>query len=235
MVATTASLTKLPYPTAAVEKKLKPYPYNDMGSNPNSAIRMIRMGKPQCPIDGMPELKQRDGTYKANPNFTGEVNCQQAFKLDNYGHWAVLKCEKLGHNPYFRKVRRPFTEEVVDAEGYITETRTRYKMETLPNVINVSDNVRHSSGREIERALGKGCKFIWELGYQHPCEFRGCSQPWRIETKYGRYCNEQHARLIGADVKRKVMNIVTDAEMADDVRELNEEILDAIALEEKRA
>ena len=50
---------KLPYPTAAEEKKLKPYPFNDMGSRDNSAIRMIRMAKPECPIDGVMELKQK--------------------------------------------------------------------------------------------------------------------------------------------------------------------------------
>src|SRR5574341_1924494 len=128
--------------------------------------------KPESPIDGVPEIRQKDGTYKVNPAYTGEENCQSLYKLDNYGHWAVLKCEALGHNPYFRTVRRPRTEEVLDADGYIIETKTRWIKEELPNVVAVSDNIRHSSGQEIARAVGAGMKFIWELGYKHPCEFR---------------------------------------------------------------
>lgn len=229
------AVTRLPYPTAAEEKKLKPYPFNDMGSKDNAAIRMIRMVQPECPIDSVPELKQRDGTYQANPRYTGEVNCQQAYKLDNYGHWAVLKCIALGHNPYYRTARKPVSTEVVDVEGFITETKVRWAKQEVLNLINVSDNIRHSSGKEIEIALGRDAKFIWDFGFKHPCEFRGCSRAWVVDTQYGRYCTERHARLIGADVKRFVLNIVTDAEMSDDVKELNEEQLDRVALQERRA
>ena len=230
-----AGVARIPYPTAAQEKKLKPYPYLDGGSRDTAAIRMIRMAKPECPIDPNPEINMRDGTTKANPKYTGEANCQQAYKLDNYGHWAVLKCEALGHDPYFRVTRTPRTEEVVDDEGYVTETKVRYLKQRLPNVVAISDNIRHSSGKEVERAVGAGMKFMWEIGYKSPCEFRGCSRDWKIETQYGRYCSERHARLIGADVKRKIMHVVTDAEMADDVKEMNEETLDTIALQERKS
>jgi len=233
-MATATAMKVLPYPTAAEEKKLKPYPFRDGGSKENAAVRMIRMAKPECPISTLPELKQPNGSYKANPAFTGEENCQQAFKLDNYGHWAVLKCEKLGHDPYYRTVRKPRTEEVVDENGYITETKTRYIKERVLNVVGVSDNIRHTSGQEIDVELGRGSRFIWEFGYKHPCEFRGCSQPWRVDTQYGRYCNERHARLIGADVKRKMLKVMSSPDSAVDVANDNEEILETVPLQIRR-
>ena len=228
------NITSLPYITQEEERKLKPFPFFEGGVNENATIRMIRMVKPECPIDPNPEIKQPDGSMKANPRYTGEDNCMQVFKLDNYGHWAVLRCEALGHDPYFSTRRTPLVEETVDDDGYITETKTRYRKQRVPNIVPVSDNIRHSSGKEIERARGKGYKFLWECGYQSPCEFRACSRSWNIETQYGRYCSERHARLIGAEDKLLILGSPAFRETAEETNEYTQDHLDAILLDERR-
>lgn len=207
------------------DDKLKAYPFHDGGVNENAAIRMIRMVIPQCPIDAVPELRQKDGTYKPNPLYTGEPNCQQAFKLNNHGRWDVARCEALGHDPWHTKFRRPIVEEVVDKDGFVTETRTRYKLEERLNVIQVSDNVRHTNGTEVQLALAKGCRFLEDFGYASPCEFRNCTQPQRIDTRFGKYCSERHARLIAADKLKKMLPIGGDPFSEDQAREEREDML----------
>ena len=208
------------------QKALLPYPFHDGGVNENAAIRMVRLVIPQCPVDGTPELKQRDGTWKPNPNYTGEPNCQMAYALNRGGKWDVDKCIELGHDPFHTTFRRPRMEEVLDDEGYVTETKVRYVVEKRLNVIQVSDNERHSSGREIALALARGCKFLEEFGYLSPCEFRACSQPQRVETRYGKYCSERHARLVAADKRQIMLPIGGDPYSAEQSRREREDILD---------
>jgi len=203
-----------------------PYPFHDGAVSENAAIRMIRMAIPLCPIDDTPEIKQRDGSYKPNPNFTGELNCQQAYKFNNMGRWDVDKCVELGHNPYYSTFRRPILEEVLDDDGYVIDTRTRYKVEKRLNVIQVSDNNRHSSGLEVQLALARGCKFLEDFGMSPPCEFRNCSRPQMIDTRYGKFCSERHARLVGADKQQKLLPVASDPYSADQANREREEILE---------
>jgi hypothetical protein len=204
---------------------LKPYPFHDGGVSENAAIRMISMVIPQCPVDGNPELKQKDGTYKPNPNFTGEPNCQQAYKINNHGIWDVKKCEELGHDPWHTKFRRAMVEEVLDKDGYVVDTRTKYHVEERLNVIQVSDNPRHSNRQEVALALAKGCRFLEDFGIASPCEFRNCTQPWTIDTRYGKYCSERHARLIAADFQKVMLPVGGDPYTEDQSREERESIL----------
>lgn len=208
---------------------LKPYPFFDGGVNENVAIRMIAMVQPQCPIESTPEIKRPDGTYTPNPRYTGEQNCQQAYKLNNQGVWDVQRCVALGHDPYHRTVRTPIVEEVVDEKtGYVTETRTRIRIEKALNVIQVSDNERHSNGTEVALALARGCKWLEEFGYARPCEFRNCSRPWTIDTRFGKYCSERHARLVGADKHGILLPIGGDPYTEDQARREREQALESI-------
>lgn len=189
---------------------LKPYPFHDGGVNENAAIRMISMVIPLCPMDSNPEILKKDGTSIPNPRYTGEPNCQQAFKKNEHGVWDVARCISLGHNPYYTVFRKPRTEEVLDAQGYVTESKVRVLKEERLNIIQVSDNPRHTNRTEVALALAKGCKFLEEFGIASPCEFRNCTQPQRIDTKYGKYCSERHARLIAADFKRVILPVGGD-------------------------
>jgi hypothetical protein len=211
---------------------LKPFPFMDWGVNENAPIRMIRMVIPQCPVDGTPELKQRDGTYRPNPAYTGEPNCQQAYKINNFGKWNVKKCEELEHDPWHTTFRRPVSEEILDEQGYVVDIKTRWRVEKRLNVIAVSDNMRHSSGQEVALAVAKGCKYLEDFGYESPCEFRNCSNPQKVNTRFGKYCSERHARLVAADKKHKILAITSDPsdEATDAVEEHNENVLGAISL-----
>lgn len=206
-----------PKKTITPKRSLAAYPFNDGGVKEHAAIRMIRMVIPQCPVDGTPELKQRDGTYVPNPNYTGEPNCQQAYKINNMGRWDVEKCVSLGHEPFYTKFRRARVEETLDEEGYITDTKTRWYTEKRLNVIPVSDNPRHTNQTEVQLALARGCKFLEDFGIASPCEFRQCSKPQKVKTKYGNYCSERHARLIAADRKKMMLFVGTGDPYNEDI------------------
>src|SRR4029077_1798993 len=142
-------VTDAPVPERKGPGRLLPYPFHDGGVSENAAIRVIRMVQPQCPVDPLSEIKQKDGTYRPNPNFTGEQNCQQVYKKNEHGVWDVEKCMSLGHDPWHTTFRRPILEEVVDENGFVTETKVRYHVEHRLNIIQVSLNPRHTNGMEV--------------------------------------------------------------------------------------
>lgn len=207
---------------------LLPYPFHDGGVNENAAIRMIRMVIPGCPVDGVAETRSKDGTYHPNPNFTGEQNCQQVYKKNNQGVWDVDKCKELGHDPYYTKFRVPIMEEVLDPNGYVTETRIKYRVERRLNIIQVSDNPRHSNRMEVQLALAKGCRFLEDFGIESPCEFRNCSAKTTVDTRYGKYCSERHARLIAADFQKVILPVGGDPYTQDQALEERESMLAAL-------
>jgi hypothetical protein len=207
---------------------LKPFPFHDGGVNENAAIRVIRMVQPQCPVDALPEIKNRDGSYSPNPNFTGQQNCQQIYKKNNQGVWDVEKCESLGHDPWHTTFRRPILKEVLDENGYVIETKTQYQVESRLNVIQVSLNRRHSSGMEVALAQAKGCKFMEAFGYASPCEFRNCCNPQKIETRFGNYCSERHARLIAADDRKMMLPVGGDPYTETQAFDEREQMLESI-------
>lgn len=179
---------------------LKKYPWHDGQVNENAAIRVLRMVKPECPVDPVPEIKQKDGSFKPNPRYTGEQNCMQVYKKNNHGVWDIAKCESLGHDPWHTDIRKRIVDDIIDPEtGEVTEERTRIIREKRLNIIQVSDNPRHTNGTEVQLALAKGCRFLEDFGIESPCEFRNCTKPKRVKTRYGDFCSERHARLVGAD------------------------------------
>lgn len=211
----------------AKKEALKPYPFSDSGATENAAVRMVKMVIPNCPADSRPEIQLRDGRSIANPRYTGEPNCQQAYKINNQGKWDVEKCESLGHDPWRTTFRKTVVEDVVDERetledgtpnpnfGYVVEQRERIKVEHRLNVIQVSENNRHGSGMGVQLALARGCRFLEDFGIESPCEYRSCTRPKKISTRYGQFCGERHARLVGAD-KRKVMLLIGGDPMTDE-------------------
>src|SRR5262249_43817740 len=118
---------------------LRPYPFHDGAVNENAAVRVIRLVQPQCPVDPSPELRQKDGSYKPNPRYTGEDNCQQAYKKNSQGVWDVEMCESLGHDPWHTEFRKTIVNDVVDPEtGEVTDQRTKIVVEKRLNVVAVS-------------------------------------------------------------------------------------------------
>jgi hypothetical protein len=192
----------------AAEKKRvkKPYPFNDGQPNENAAVRIVRVVKPECPIDPTPEIRQRDGSYKPNPRYTGEQNCMQLHKLNEQGRWDVQACLNKGHDPWHTVFYRKLVEDVYDESGELVDQKTRLKKETRLNIIAVSLNIRHTSGTELLLAQARGCLLLDEYGathpdedYEDPCEFRSCTNAVTVDTRFGRFCGERHARLIAAD------------------------------------
>ena len=220
----------------------KPYPFHDGSPDENAAIRVIRMWQPVCPVDPTPEIKQKDDTYKANPRYTGEQSCQMLYALNSFGVWDVDQCERVGHDPWHTVIYKRLSVDVVDEDtGDITEQKTKIVKEVRPNIVAVSDNIRHSSGQELALARARGCLTFDEYGalhpdewYESPCEFRACSQPQRIQTIYGKYCSERHARLIAADkrgIMRYLRNVRDVDEVYQDSKQLeNEERIEGIRL-----
>lgn len=207
----------------SVPKKLEPYPFHDGGVNENAAIRMVRMVIPQCPIE----------TDMESPRYTGEDNCQRTLKFNSQGRWNVEACEEKGHDPYRTTIEKKVKEDIIDENGVITGQRQVIKGGKRLNIIQVSDNIRHSSGMEIQLALARGCKFLEDFGIASPCEFRNCSQPQRVDTKYGRYCSERHARLIAADKRKMMLPVGGDPFSHDEAMEQREQMLDSINIERR--
>lgn len=215
------------------EKKLQPYPFHDGGAKDNLPIRMRRMAVPYCPSDSRPELLDKSGNAFPNPHYTGEENCQEVYKLNNMGRWDVEKCESLGHEPYYTTLRRKVIEEVIDDDGFVTESKVRVKVTRRLNVMPIPISVRHATWKSMELAVARGAKPLEEFGYMTPCDYRQCSQPVKIKTQYGDYCSERHARLIAADARGVLLPISADTggETADKTEMEREDLLESIRLQ----
>ncbi len=176
-------------------------PQLEMGVREQSNIRMKKFARPICPIQDLEELVQRDGTIIPNPNYDGSINCQR--EMNGYPGWWIV-CEKRGHDPYFTVKRRIVKEPVVDEEqdGLITGYRERRVVTKKLNMTQVALGTRFHSGRGEAISVGlKGRKELSEFGYNDLCEYRNCERDATIDTRYGKFCGDRHARLIGADVE----------------------------------
>lgn len=214
------------YFAAQKQGPAKPYPWNDGAVNENAAIRVIRMVKAECPVDPTPEIRQKDGSYKPNPRFTGEQNCQQLYKLNNNGKWDVAKCIEIGHDPYHTELRRTIVDDVINDDGEVVDQRTKILVEKRLNVIQVSLNVRHNTGRDMELAVAYGARPLEDFGYITPCEFRNCVKPKQVKTRYGEYCSERHARLVAADARGIFLPVGGDAYTEDKATQERNDILE---------
>jgi hypothetical protein len=151
----------------------------------------------------------------------------------------VAYCLGAGHDPYFTIFRKSRTEEEVDDAGWVIGSRQRILKERRLNIDQVSDNPRHSSRMEVPLALARGSilldRFVMEdaegeFVIDPPCEFRGCSAPWKVDTRYGRYCSERHARLVAADFQKKMLPVGGDPYTEDQAMEEREQILSSLSI-----
>lgn len=170
-------------------KRLRPAQY---GVREASNVRMIVMAQPICPVVEDPE----------DPKFTGESNCQR----EGLGWWTL--CEERGHDPYYSSRETIKKEPVLDEEGFVVKERQRVIKEHKLNVTRVAKYTRINAGRGPEIAhTRKGFRFLPEMGFEPVCEYRGCELPVKTKSRYGNFCGERHARLIGMDVEGQVMPI----------------------------
>ena len=213
---------------ATAKPKLKPYPFREGGAKDNLPIRMVRMVAPYCPADPRPELVLPNGDSVPNPHYTGEPNCQFEYRLNNMGRWQVEKCIELGHDPYYTTTRRRVLEEVVGDDGFVTESKVRIKVSKVLNVMPVAVGVRYTDGKEYDLAVARGYKHLEEFGYASPCEYRQCSQPQRLKTRFGNYCGERHARLIGAMVRGIMLPIAADEAAREKTDAEREDLLERV-------
>ncbi len=214
-------------PKPAAPAKLKPYPFHDGAVNENAALRMVRMAKPACPITtNMDDPGIKNGTKK----YTGDANCQERFKKNNQGVWDVERCESLGHDPFFTTFKRVEVTNLVGADGTITGQKQTEINERRLNVVQVSDNPRHNTGMSIQLELARGSRFLEDLGYISPCEFRNCVKEKRIKTKFGEFCSERHARLVAADRNEIFLPVGGDPYTEDKTMREREQILGAQAI-----
>jgi hypothetical protein len=222
------------FPKPGYDGPMVPYPFTDGGVNENAAIRMIKMVASICPADPRPTLLGRDGVERPNPRYNGDENCQMKYKINNMGRWRVDLCELAGHNPWYTEFRRRVVQDVVDSQGWVIEEKTRTKVEVRLNVIQVSDNPRHSTRMEVPLAQARGARFLSEFGILAPCEFRNCTHPVQVNSRYGNYCSERHARLVGADFRKVMLLVGGDPFTEEQALEEREEQLEQVNIRSRQ-
>lgn len=215
--------------------KLEPYPYKEIGGATDaSAVRMLKMVAPYCPIESNPFRQTgRPGEQIPNPHYTGEMNCQIAHKINNQGKWDVSKCEAAGHEPFYFNQSSTIVENIVEPDGTITGQRQKILGDRKLNVVQVETGIRYASDTTYQLALARGYKHLEEFGITSPCEYRNCYESVRVTTRYGRYCGGRHARLIAADRRKLAFPIAGQNDMDDDMFMEWEEKLDSINIDEK--
>lgn len=217
------------------KEKLEPYPYKEIGGATDaSAVRMLKMVAPYCPVESNPFRQTgRPGEQIPNPHYTGETNCQLAYKLNNQGRWDVSKCEAAGHEPYYFNQTSTIVEPIVEPDGTITGQKQRVLGAKRLNVIQVPVGPRYASDTTYQLAIARGVRPLEDFGIESPCEYRNCWEPKRTVTRYGSYCGGRHARLIAADRRKLAVPLAGGNDMDDDMFMEWEEKLDSINIDEK--
>lgn len=130
-----------------------------------------------------------------------------------YGAWW-LECEKAGHNPYTQVEQVPHqiptVVETEDGRKLITGHEEEIELVETVRTNQVSMSARINSGQGVEqKRFFHGWKLPEELGYAPMCEFRNCfADNPKIETRYGKYCREEEARIVIADERHVVLEVM---------------------------
>ena len=145
---------------------------------------------------------------------------------DNVPRDWYLACD---HDPYVTLVeisrKVPRYEDVPGEDGEPTGTRRVVGTDTLvdyeprPNLTDVTLSTRVNSGKGVEMARRKGFILPEELvspsfpgGIAPMCQFRGCTWQKDLRTyKWGTFCREDEARLVGTDEKGMTLEIGFDS------------------------
>jgi hypothetical protein len=210
---------------------LKSLPQTQIGLKEISTTRMKLVARPICPVDDKPTIQRLlDGQVVevSNPNYTGDANCQTETRSAP-GWWNM--CLARGHDPYYTKRTVIQRDPVFDDEGYVLRYREKPIEVKRLNTSRVMLSTRHGGLITWRRAVElKGRKTLTEMGYVEKCEFRNCELDVKYESKYGSFCSERHARLVGADVEGMTLHMTKQDQKRKQLRELGDVAFDGQVL-----
>ena len=173
---------------------------------------MIKMVVPECKAESDADAERIENAFerrglKRRTRPPLHLRGQENHQSGQYraGWWE--ECEASGHNPYWTVTETIRQEDVVDEEGFVTGQRQKLVTKEFLNVIQVPMSPRHDAGQSVAGAIARGARFLPDMGYQNVCMMRNCENTSTLRWDFGEFCNERHARLVYADL-RKVMLIV---------------------------
>lgn len=196
----------------AKKNALEVIPWERVGVQLSNPARTIKMLQPICPETINLE------TGSASPG------CETKHK--DFGAWWQ-KCEEKGHNPYIQvfehPVRTPVVETTEDGRRLIVGYKEELELRESPRTIQVPLGPRFNSGQFLEeKRFFHGYKYPHEMGYADMCEFRNCFAPNpEINTRYGAFCREDEARMITADARHTVLEVLNPEKRATQIEEIN--------------
>jgi hypothetical protein len=174
------------------KKDLKIIPWERTGVRLANGGRTMKMIQPVCPQSAVGS------------------GCEM---LHSDTAWWV-ECEKKGHNPYYQvseeKTQVPIVAETEDGRKLITgyEEEIELVESIRTNQVVFNNRVDSKQGVELKRFL-HGWKHPEEMGFAPMCEFRNCFAPNpEIKTRYGNFCSEDEARIVIADERHVVLEVM---------------------------
>lgn len=184
----------------AKKESLKVIPWERTGVRLATGGRTIKMIQPVC------------------PNAAVGAGCADK----EYGAWWV-KCEEAGHNPYYQveevKTQIPIISESESGRKLVTghEEEIELVESVRTNQVAYYNRVNSKQGVEQKRFF-HGWKLPEEMGYAPMCEFRNCYAAFpEVKTRYGNYCNEEEARMVIADERHVVLEVMLPDKRQDQI------------------
>ena len=195
---------------ATAKSNLKEIPWERVGVRLNTPARSIKMLNPVCPetVD--------QNTGNAAPG------CETK---EGPAWW--LKCVEKGHDPFHQqkevRKRERITETTEDGRTIVKGYEETIELEITPRVAQVPLSIRTQSQQMVEeKRFFHGYKYPEELGYAPMCEFRNCFAPNpTFKTRYGNYCSENEARMMAADSRHVVLEVLNQDKRREQLEGIN--------------
>jgi hypothetical protein len=180
------------------KKDLKIIPWERVGVRLSNGGRTLKMIQPVCP-----ESAKGSG-------------CETQYDVAWWKH-----CEEAGHNPYYQVgeevIRTPIIAESESGRKLITGYDEEIELveSVRTNQVPFYNRVGSKQAPE-EKHFFHGWKYPEELGYAPMCEFRNCYAPNPgIKTRFGMYCREEEARIVIADERHVVLEVMLPEKRTD--------------------
>lgn len=181
------------------KKDLKIIPWERAGVRLANGGRTLKMIQPVC------------------PESAAGSGCEML-----YGAWWI-ECDKKGHNPYFQvgEVKTNIPEIAESESGRKLVTGYKEEIELVESVrtnqVPYTDRVGSKQMPEDKRFF-HGWKFPEELGFAPMCQFRNCYEAFpEVKTRYGDYCREEEARMVIADERHVVLEVMLPEKRQDQI------------------